>query len=83
MTKINVPIFRGKHWKQGWVEGNLNIPLDHHQFGIEDVYITEIKRYYDDPQPDWIIDAGTLQVSMPGEVDENGDRVFKKLKGLK
>ena len=79
LKRINFPLYRGKSFSEGWVEGNLSIPLDHHIDGIDEVYIVSIKAYYDDPQPEFIIDEDTLEVSMPGEVDDNGHRIFKKL----
>ena len=80
LKMINFPLYRGKSPFNGIVEGNLFIPLDHHIEGVDEVIIVKIKRYYDDPQPEFSIDPETLQISMPGEVDENGNRIFKDFK---
>ena len=74
------PIYRAESLYDGIVEGNLFIPLNHHETGIDEVIIIPVKEYYDDPQPEFCVNPNTLQISMPNDIDKNGNRVFKDLK---
>ena len=77
LKTINFPLYRGKTVSDGIIEGSLVIELDHHEDGIDEIFIQEIKHYYDDGVACLSIDEDTLEVSQPNEVDENGDRIFK------
>ena len=81
LKTINFPLYRGKTVHHGIIEGSLVIELDHHEDGIDEVCIQEIKHYYDDGAAACLsINEDTLEVSQPNEVDEDGNRIFKPVK---